>query len=272
MKKILIPIDFSESSQHIIQVAKAIALKTGAELAIMHTYQTNIAIPVTESTEQVCDDMENSYKQLLNEYVIGAQIEGYQAEGIWESNGIHTSVLSQASKIKADLIVIGRTGQGNFMDKLIGSSATGIALDAYCPVLVVPSQVETIKFTRAVYATQLEYEEINILHQVKRLTEQLGTRLTFIKISSLEQPNIQPDEQYVQQMINELDISASDIVIQKESGVIEGIKKYCQQVEADLLIVSTRERGFWEQYIVNPSITKKLVVETDVPLLVFHLK
>lgn len=275
MQKILIPIDFSENAQKAIIAAKIIASKTGAELAILHTYQAyvaDISIPVTVSSLPLYEELENSHKQQLDEYVFAAQAEGFAAEGIWESDGIHSAVLRQAKEVSADLIVVGRTGKGSFMDKLIGSAATGIALDAPCPVLIVPSQVVTTEFKQIVYATQLEYEEIDIIRQVKKLTDQLGAKLTFIKISSLEQPNIQPDNQYVEQITTELNIPASDIIIRKGGNILDGIENYCDEVKADLLIVSTRERGFLEQFIINPSMTKKLIVETHVPLLVYHIK
>ncbi|CAG5002499.1 hypothetical protein DYBT9275_02906 [Dyadobacter sp. CECT 9275] len=275
MKKILVPIDFSENAQKAIKAAETIASKTGAALSILHTYQpyvADISIPATVSSLPVYEELENSYKQQLDEYVAEAQALGYQAEAVWESDGIHTAILRQAKNTNADLIVLGRTGKGSFMDKLIGSAATGIATDAPCPVLVIPPDAATTDFKQVVYATQLEYEETDILRQVIQLAELLGAKLTFIKISSLEQPNIQPDNQYIEQMTAEFNIPASDIVIRTGGGVLDGIENYCKEVNADLLIVSTRERGFWEQFIINPSVTRKLVVETHVPLLVYHMK
>ncbi|HEV7383167.1 MAG TPA: universal stress protein, partial [Dyadobacter sp.] len=159
-----------------------------------------------------------------------------------------------------------------FMDKLIGSSATNIALDAPCPVLVIPPQIEKLHIERIVYATQLEFEEMSNLRQVAELAEQLGAKLSLIKISSLEQPNIQPDHQYISQISRGLRIAESDIVIREGGGVEEGIMGYCDEVKADLLVLSTRERGFLEQWIINPSVTKKLVVETPLPLLVHHIR
>lgn len=275
MKNILVPIDFSENAQKALAAAKVFASKTGAALRILHAYQPyvgDISIPATASSLPIYQDLENSFRHNLEEYVAEAQSEGYEGEGIWETDGIHGGILSRAKEIGADLIVVGRTGKGGFLDKLIGSSATSIALEAPCPVLVVPPQATTIQFRQIVYATQLEYEEIDILLQVKSLAEQLGARLTFIKVSSLEQPNIQPDGQYLEQITTALNIPASDIVIHKGGGVIDGIESHCEKVKADLLVVSTRERGFLEKMIINPSITKKLVVETHVPLLVYHIK
>ncbi|MCE7040488.1 universal stress protein [Dyadobacter sp. CY312] len=274
MKTILVPIDFSENAAQAIAAAKVIASKTDAELVFLHAYQpyiTDISLPVTVNTMPVYKELEESYKAQLEEHVVLARQEGFKTEGIWETGGIHDAIIKNAEDLLADLIVVGRTGKGSFMDKLIGSAATSIALEAPCPVLVIPPQVINIDFRRIVYATQLEYEEMNNLREVATLARLLGARLTFIKISSLEQPNIQSDQQYIEQMTSGLGIPASDIVIHKGGGVEEGIKKHCKEVNADLLIVSTRERGFLEQLIINPSITKKLVVETNIPLLVYHI-
>ena len=88
----------------------------------------------------------------------------------------------------------------------------------------------------------------------------------------MEQPNIQPDSQYIKQITTELNIPDSDIIIREGGNVLDEIENYCDEIKADLLIVSTRERGFLEQFIINPSMTKKLVVETHVSLLVYHIK
>ncbi len=272
MKKILIPIDFSENTEKVISAAKRIASRTGAELAILHEYQPyvediSILVPINKPAYQ---ELENSHRQKLEQYVSQARKEGFQTEGIWESKSIHSGILKYAREFNADLIVVGRSGDGGFLNRLLGNYTTGIALDAPCPVLVIPSEVIASEFKQVVYATQLEYEEIDILHEVKRLTDQLGARLTLVKISSFEQPDIQSDNQYIEQIKAALDLPFSDIIVHKGSSVLGGIEAYCDQVKADLLIVSTRERGFLEQFIINPSVTGKLVVETHLPLL--HIK
>ncbi|SKB42734.1 universal stress protein [Dyadobacter psychrophilus] len=275
MKKILIPIDFSENSQKALKAAKTIAVKTGAELDIMHTSQsenTGVAMPMTESMLVMFDELENSYKQQLDEYVAGAQSEGYQVKGIWESNAIQTSILRQATNISADLIVVGRTGQGTFIDKLLGSSSTGVALEASCPVLVVPPQATLSGFKNIIYATQFDPQETDILHQIKVLTEQLGAKLILVKVNSFHEPESHANQAHMFRTIQELDMADVDVVIVEDVSFIEGINKFCDRQGADLLIVSNRERHFLQQYLTNPSMTKRLVVETHLPLLVYHIR
>lgn len=275
MKTILVPIDFSENAALALQAAKTIASKNKAKLVLLHAYQpvvTDISFPVGGSTLSMYEELENSYKTRLEEQVSLVKNEGFTVEGVWDHAGIQDSVLTHATGLDADLIVVGRTGKGGFLDKLIGSAATGLAMDAPCPVLVIPPQATSTDFKRIVYATQLEYEEINNLRQVIALAEMFDARLTFIKVSSLEQPNIQADKQYIEQITSELGIDPTDIVIHEGGGVADQIEKHCKEVKADLLVVSTRERGFLERLIINPSVTKSLVVETNIPLLVHHIK
>jgi nucleotide-binding universal stress UspA family protein len=180
--------------------------------------------------------------------------------------------MRQSKESKVELIVMGRTGKGDFLDKLVGSSATGIAKDAACPVLIVPAQTTKFSFEKIVYATQLEYDENDIIEQVTDLVSQLGGKLTLLKVDAWTHPDIQPDGQFVDQIREQFNTAADDIVVIKSKGVMKGIEEYCDQVQADLIVVSARERGFLEEYFINPSVTKKLILDTHLPLLVYHLK
>lgn len=275
MKSILVPIDFSENSDKAIAAAKIIAETDGAQLTFLHAYQpyvADVSLPLTSSSLPVYQELEKSYQARLDAYVDLALEEGFKADSVWAQGDLDDAIHSYAKAHATDLIVVGRTGRGGFLDKLIGSAATKIAMDAPCPVLIIPPQTTDLEFRKIVYATQLEYEEIDNLRQVVALASQFGAKLTFIKVSSLEQPNIQDDNQYIDQITAELGISADDIIIHTGGGVMEEIEKHCDEVKADLLVVSTRDRDFFERFIINPSVTRKLIVETHIPLLVHHIK
>lgn len=273
--KILLAVDFSENADNAIGAAKLIASKTGAALVFLHIYEpysTDVSALVAAGKTMSSDDLENLTKQNLDQYVINAQNEGFSAEAIWEDKGkVSDGVMRKAVEVGASLIVVGRTGKGGFIDKLIGSSATKIALDAPCPVLVVPPKAQIADISQVIYATQLEYEETGVLRQVKELTNLFSAKLTLIKISSLEQPNIQPDAQFVDEITLKVGIPESDIIIHKGGGVVDGIEDYARKLNADLIVISRRDRSFFEEFIVNPSVTRDLVVVTSVPLLVYHL-
>ncbi|WP_221393493.1 universal stress protein [Dyadobacter sp. NIV53] len=274
MKTILVPIDFSKNADKALEAAKQIAGKSGAKLLIMYSYQPYIAdysIPESIASLPIYKEMEDDYRTKLHDRVSQALLEGYHADAVWETDGVETAVLRQANKASADLIVVGRTGSGKFWDKLIGSSATGIALNASCPVLIIPPNHKASRFENIVYATQLEFDENDILREVIDLVKQLEGKLKLVKVNSDWEPDIQPDRQYIEQIENELAINQKDIVILNGNQVMHTLEDYSDKISADLLIVSTRQRGFFDK-LLEPGMTKKLTVDTHVPLLVYHQK
>jgi nucleotide-binding universal stress UspA family protein len=283
MKSILIPIDFSENADRALRAAKIMADKQTTQLFILHAYQPYIAdvnvmpgnmLPGIGSPDflSMSVELEDEFRSRLQTYSDALATEGYKVTTLWAAGGVQGAVEEAVEEHNPDLIVLGRTGTGGFLDKLIGSSATSIALHSPCPVMIIPPQANPDKFSKVVYATQFEYEENDILREVFILMNHLGGSLTLLKIQADTQPDIQPDNQYITQIKNEFALSDSDIVIRKSRYVLDGIEEYCDESNTDLLIMSSRERSFIEEFLINPSITKKLVVDTHIPLLVFHLK
>jgi len=283
MNRILIPIDFSENADRALSAAKLMAEKNSTHLFILHAYQPYIAdvnvmpgstLPGIGSPDflSMTTELEDEFKKRLDSYAESLTAEGYNTESIWAIGGVQSAVEDAIKEYNPDLIVLGRTGTGGFLDKLIGSSATHIALHSPCPVMVIPPQSKPEKFKQVVYATQFEYDEGDILKEVYVMMNFLGSRLTLLKINTDSQPDIQPDNQYIDEIKAEFDVTDSEIAFRSADHVLNGIEDYCDEVNADLLIMSSRERSFLEEYLINPGVTKKLVVDTHIPLLVFHLK
>lgn len=283
MNKILIPIDFSENAERALAAAKLIAEKESTELLVMHAYEPYIAdvgitpgnvLPGVGGTDflVLTDELETEFRKKLDNYASNLIAEGYKARAIWEIGSIQESIESAIEEHQPNMTVIGRTGTGGFLDKLVGSSATHIALHSTSPVLIIPPQTNPKKFSKVVYATQFEYSESDILKEVFVLMNHLGSSLTLLKIDSDSQPDIQPDNQYINEIKAEFGITDNDIVVRNSRHVLDGIEDYCDEVNADLLIMSARERSFLEEYLINPSVTRKLIIDTHVPLLVFHFK
>jgi len=275
MKNIIVPVDFSPNSERALKAAKIIVGKRARKLIIIHAYQPyipDISIP-TAIDIPIDAELENSFRAKLKQYVEQAREEGYEAEAFLGIGSVHTVVFDAIKQYDSVGVVIGRTGSGGFFDKLIGSSATSIALDAPCPVLIIPPESkEPEAFKKIVYATQLEYDENHILGDVLPLVRELQGDLTFLKVLAPHQPNIQPDAQFITQIQEAFGIPDDHFITREANSISEGLSSYCDENDTELLIVSTRQRGFLEAFIINPSITRKLVVNTHIPLLVYHIK
>ncbi|WP_025762296.1 universal stress protein [Dyadobacter tibetensis] len=283
MKKILIPIDFSENAYKALEAAKVIASKYNSELLVMHAYKPYYAnigaadggiITAVGSPDALAltAELEEEFKRKLEQVEADLIHEGYTVHSLWEFGSVKTAVEQVVATHHPDLVVVGRTGEGGFLDKLIGTSATSIALHTPCPVLVIPPQSSPTSFREIVYATQLEYDENSNLAQVLSFARTMGANIQFLKVNSKSQMDIQPDSQFLADIRTTFGLPADLFVTRDAKHVLDGIEDYCDEVEADLIVVSSRERGFLEEYLINPGLTKKLIIDTHLPLLVYHLK
>ncbi len=276
MKTILVPVDFSENCLSALNSAKLIARKTKAKIYLLHVYYpyvpTEISVPVSMG---IYKDVEESLRNDLQRYLEEVRAEGLEAEAIWAEGKILTAVTEYAESLKADLVVIGRTGKGGFLDKLFGSVATDIVKGLECaPVLTIPPGAELKRIDKMVYATRLENDENDAIRKVAAIAGDLGARLQFMKLNSLIQPDIQPDHQFIGPIKEEFGFTDEDFVLVDigRHSIIEEIEKQALQLEADILVVSTKEKGFIEELLVDPSVSKKLVLNTSTPLLTCRLE
>lgn len=274
MKKILVPTDFSENAEKALASAIRIAEKTKAHLLILHVYQPyvdSIALPEYTGSLEIYRELEASRREKLDEAVAIARHKGVHAEAVWATGGTQPAILNQAEKNHIDLIVMGRTGRGGFLDKLLGSNSASVASDVDCAVLIIPPMAVDAGFTNIVYATQLEFDEKPVMAQAIGLARQLKAHITFVKIDSDQQLNIQSDAQYIQDIQAYFGIPSEDIIVRRAEGVLKGLSTYCHQERADMLIVCKRDKNLLQLLLNGPGLTRKLALATDTPLLIFHL-
>lgn len=272
MKSYLVPIDFSGNADRALMAAKTLAKNTGGHLYVLNAYQ--IHFPEVGPGGVIAsglDDYKAQIQKNLQQYVDALKAEGFSAEAVLAQGQVAEVVKQKIEQLNPDLVVIGRTGKGGFLDKLFGTSASDIVKISKVPVLMIPPQSEPKKFEEIVYATQLEYEERHVIDKVLRLSRDLGGRITFLKVSALTQPNIQDDTQYIEEIASEFGLTEDDFVLKDAGSITGGIEKEVKELGADLLVVATRSRGILEKILIDPSVTSKLIVSASVPLLIYHL-
>ena len=186
--------------------------------------------------------------------------------------GAASEVILEEVKIqKPILVVMGRTGKGGWLDKILGSVASAVAAKAACPVLVLPPQTHTKTVKRILYATELERPEENALGFAFNLAEHFKAELDLVKVDSPLDINVFPDEQFTDDIKNIFGEKKYKLQTIEDESVVGGLQKYADKHHADLLVMATRKRD-WLSGIINPSVSKKMVLATHIPILVCHLE
>jgi nucleotide-binding universal stress UspA family protein len=153
-KRLLVALDGSENSARASQAALELAEKLKAELIVLHAvippalyYHTEISPegPVIEPpTHEKEIDLYIEYARRVASGIVDGTVSEAKKRGITvkadipeATTSVVETVINQAAKENADLIIVGTRGLGGFKKLLLGSVSSGVLDHAHCPVLVV---------------------------------------------------------------------------------------------------------------------------------------
>jgi nucleotide-binding universal stress UspA family protein len=146
LKKILIAVDNSTSSEKAAKTGYEIAKTFGAEVALVNVIEpipANINPDMTLAPvflETYDNTEENSHlllKEIEDKYGMGIQTT-YLSVMDSAAHGI----IQQSDQWGSNLIVIGTYGRSGLYHFLMGSVAEHVARKSACPVLIVPNRAE----------------------------------------------------------------------------------------------------------------------------------
>ena len=133
LKKILVPVDFSDCSKKALVYASALARQFGAELTLLYivqTYPVVLEMVPREMTSTETGHQELQKLRLTVEKGINCQTE-------IRSGTPHVEIVHAAKDLNADLIIISTHGHSGLTHVVLGSTTERVVRQAPCPVLVV---------------------------------------------------------------------------------------------------------------------------------------
>jgi nucleotide-binding universal stress UspA family protein len=152
MKTLLVPVDLSDASKPVLEKAAELAQNLSARVIVLHIVEpvaTYVPVgatmdviaaapPPVETTESL--SAPDSRLKALAEPL---QSAGLEVEIVSLIGLAIDDILEQAEKCHADYIILGSHGHGALYHLFSGSVVTGILKRAKCPIIVVPSRLET---------------------------------------------------------------------------------------------------------------------------------
>lgn len=145
LKKILLPVDFSHSSDAAISFASSLAADSKALLTLLHIGENSPAYLAGYGgfsyTPEFHKKVVKENQTLLER--IKPTIPGVEFEHQYLDGEPAEEILSFAERENFDLIVIGSHGRTGLSRLLLGSVAEAVVRGAKCPVLTVKQPTET---------------------------------------------------------------------------------------------------------------------------------
>jgi len=155
MKKIVVPIDFSDASRNASEYAVRLAKIFNAEVELMHVYKELIPAtvgpepwtvrvsPAFARNEKLINDEVDFLKRKYNVEIKSIIKKGFKSE----------SISDEIKEAEADLVVMGKREEGN---KIIGNTILKTIRKSAVPVLIVPEKVQFKPFDNIALAIDFE--------------------------------------------------------------------------------------------------------------------
>jgi universal stress protein A len=140
LKKILVPIDFSECSLYALNLALGFAERFQARVVLLHVVEptmypenhTGLSVAFDEANQSLVTTAREQLESLARKYFTSSPVEALVRIG-----HAHSEITDTANALGSDLIIISTHGYTGLKHVLLGSTAEKVIRYAHCPVLTV---------------------------------------------------------------------------------------------------------------------------------------
>lgn len=274
MKKILVPIDFSEASLNAAYFACRIAQKNQSVIIFVHAYRKpvdyfNIKQFVIDgvSFEQEHNARKYFKKIILDKLNIKEKLPIMKFD---ITHGFAIDVILEKIKhYQVEMVVMGTKGASKILDRMWGSITSNVIKETQVPVLAIPENAQYNDFKKIVYATDLNEKDVVTLNRVKSFADMFHAKLELLHIETdYSAKKIIEEEIAADYFQNEFLMPLAFNIVENES-VVHGIEDFIDQNDFDLLVMLTLPKNFFVQ-LTKGSLVKKISLKTKTPILVYH--
>ena len=249
MKKVIVPIDFSEHSEHALKAAALLSQRNQIEIVALHMLDLSV-VSLSESASDLQAQSvfylklaEKKFRTFLKkEY-----LKDIKVTPIIKHYLSFKEINTIAEEEKADLIIMSSHGASGIKELFLGSNTEKVVRHSTVPVLILKEELFDLNFEDVVYACDFSEKSIPAYKKALKLMEFLGAELHLLyvnlpndkfKTSSQMQEMAVKFLTKANQNINKL----KDITFECEHTIEKGILKFSTLIGADLIAISTNGR------------------------------
>ncbi len=278
MKKILVPVDFSENSEHALEVAATLAKKHGAEILVLHMLGLSEAVITKDSTQEFFEAkyyMKLAKKRFdmfldrpwLKDIKITQTVQNYKIFG--EINNV-------AKERDIDLIVMGSHGTSGLNDIFVGSNTEKVVRTSEVPVLVIKKRKEDFKLGKIAFGFDFELKSLQAYKILLAFcnTMHIDLSLVYVNLHGVKFLSTEEIKERINAFFN---IAYQDkidgiplVTYLCDYSVEKGIYYHAEEIDADAITVITNGRSGLAHFFKG-SIGEKIANRANLPVLTLKI-
>ncbi|MBE8714586.1 universal stress protein [Sphingobacterium hungaricum] len=276
MKKLLIPIDFSENSTKALAYAAEIANESGHELDLIHIFKGHDHIYANAlSGDELVDPQIGLAKRELTKLtkVLHEKYPSLITNFFFSDGNLFEEISRQTASTKYDAIIMGTKGSSGLESIFIGSNTYNVLLNTRTPVLALPISVEHVKKDKVGLLCNFKDAEIDVLKQALPLFG-IDYELVLIHINADDSPIQDIDDKFK----NWIDRIAKETGIDNISYVIKPKSYYIHQSDTisnsivnviidegiEVILITKSKKSIFRK-MLDENIVKNMAYQINIP-------
>nr|WP_282135819.1 universal stress protein [Seonamhaeicola maritimus] len=276
MKKIIVPIDFSEYSEYALKAAAKLAKKNNAELLALHMLEmSDIMLTGAGEQPQKIIYFLKLAEQKFEEFLKKDYLEGISITPIVKHFKVFSEVNEVAKKYDADLIVMGSHGVSGAKEFFIGSNTERVVRSSEIPVLVVKNDMLEANFDIVAIACDFSEETIETYLKASNMFSNMDSKLYLIHVN-LPNDRFKSSIEIENEVVNFFTKAEgnlnnmSDVHYVSDYTVEDGILNSANKLGADLIIVPTHGRKGLAHFFQG-SVGEDVANHATLPVMTFKI-
>lgn len=274
MKKILVPVDFSEVSEYALQFAVELAVEQGASIRLLNSAEAAYFREAQYQTfvdPKLMDTIHRSITDRLHRMIDDLGEVEVEIDAKVTVSDLLSSVKAEVKAKGIDLIVMGTRGSSGLEELLIGSNTERVVRHIDCPVISVPEPAALQDIKKILVPIDLKEIRISFLNEVAMLQKTFDAELEFIWVKTPH--HIENEEMVAAEMkriFDALDISNYCFAVVKNVFPSDGIYMEVEDTGADMVAMATHARRGISHWL-SGSLTEDTVNHVHVPVWSFKI-
>jgi nucleotide-binding universal stress UspA family protein len=277
MKKIIVPIDFSQHSEYALKTAAKLAIKYNADLLALHMLEmSDIMLTATEGEQyQKAVFFLKLAEQKFEAFLDKPYLKDVNVIPVVKHFKVFSEVNEVAKKESADLIIMGSHGVSGFKEFFVGSNTERVVRNAEIPVLVVKHETSSSSFDQVLFATDFDEENVEPYLKASRLFEKLGSELTLLYVN-LPNENFKSSVEIENKIAKFLNTAHGNldrlnrVAYHADYTVEQGVLNYANKMGADLIAIPTHGRKGVTHFFAG-SIGEDIANHSQLPVITFKI-
>ena len=289
LRRILVPVDFSEYSKNACFYALNLARKLRADIKILHVYYAPIVdlVPITDAYSIQVDmdinlrELEQNARKNLMDFVNDIRQEAARQQidtvkiGYSLREGIIEDEIARVAKdYNPGIIIVGTRGKGEKQSDIIGSVVYRVLDRTRVPVLAIPEHSEydaSREVKNIAYATDFDDSDYLAIRRLLSILSEFRVKIHCIHLSrdakkSWDEVRMQNLKNYFGKVREGLEVECH--LLEGEDRLKE-VEAFVENHKIDLFSMVNRKRGLLAR-LFRPGLTRKLIYQSTIPLLIFR--